>query len=339
MSRPEDSSPSDLGAVIRANTREANTFWFWRDRPVGERGAALEILGQAGVDVIGLVSRNPSEDPPDCEATLDGHFSGVEVTELVDQETLQRSIRATRDREAGKEPRQPEACLVWDRDSLLTELQAFIDRKNRKTQKGGPYERYALVVHSDETFLDRDVIGRFLEGATFQSNPITDVVLGLSYHQGCTPVFHFAASQRAADGLWTLELQPSLFVPRYDVFPFSGSMAETFPYGSMIQLILKRASLSRSTGEWRDDDYDVLADGVVVGRLMKAAAVPVGSPWLWTLAYGHHADRSPTYGYEATREVAMAERARPGDAETPTSRTCPLWRPRRCPESPENPRN
>ena len=144
MSRPEDSSPSDLGAVIRANTREANTFWFWRDRPVGERGAALEILGQAGVDVIGLVSRNPSEDPPDCEATLDGHFSGVEVTELVDQETLQRSIRATRDREAGKEPRQPEACLVWDRDSLLTELQAFIDRKNRKTQKGSPYERPSM---------------------------------------------------------------------------------------------------------------------------------------------------------------------------------------------------
>jgi hypothetical protein len=31
-------------------------------------------------------------------------------------------------------------------------------------------------------------------------------------------------------------------------------------------LILKRASASRSSGEWSDDDYDVLADGVVVGR-------------------------------------------------------------------------
>ena len=31
-------------------------------------------------------------------------------------------------------------------------------------------------------------------------------------------------------------------------------------------LILKRAALSRSSGEWNDDDYDVLADGVVVGR-------------------------------------------------------------------------
>jgi hypothetical protein len=34
-------------------------------------------------------------------------------------------------------------------------------------------------------------------------------------------------------------------------------------------LILKRASAFRLSGEWSDDDYDVLADGVVVGRIMK----------------------------------------------------------------------
>jgi hypothetical protein len=33
------------------------------------------------------------------------------------------------------------------------------------------------------------------------------------------------------------------------------------------QLILKRASASRSSGEWSDDDYDVLEKGVVVGRI------------------------------------------------------------------------
>ena len=31
-------------------------------------------------------------------------------------------------------------------------------------------------------------------------------------------------------------------------------------------LVLKRASTSRPSGKWNDDDYDVLADGVVVGR-------------------------------------------------------------------------
>jgi hypothetical protein len=50
----------------------------------------------------------------------------------------------------------------------------------------------------------------------------------------------------------------------------------------MSSLILKRASASRRSGEWSEDDYDVLADGVVVGRIMK----PADASWLWTLAYG-----------------------------------------------------
>ena len=51
----------------------------------------------------------------------------------------------------------------------------------------------------------------------------------------------------------------------------------------MDQLILKRASASRS-----DDDYDVLADGFVVGRIFKAKAAPVGQSWMWTLLFEHH---------------------------------------------------
>src|SRR5262249_58600278 len=44
------------------------------------------------------------------------------------------------------------------------------------------------------------------------------------------------------------------------------------------QLILKRASASRPSGEWSDDDYDVLCEGAVVGRIFKSAAAPVGTP-------------------------------------------------------------
>ena len=69
-------------------------------------------------------------------------------------------------------------------------------------------------------------------------------------------------------------------------------------------LTLKRASASRPSGEWNEDDFDVLAEGVVVGRIMKAAAVP-GQPWMWTLAFGYHEDRTPTHGYAETREAAM----------------------------------
>jgi hypothetical protein len=59
-------------------------------------------------------------------------------------------------------------------------------------------------------------------------------------------------------------------------------------------LILKCASASRPSGQWNEDDYDVLASGEVVGRIFKANAAPVGSPWMWTLAVGHHEDRMPT---------------------------------------------
>jgi hypothetical protein len=70
-------------------------------------------------------------------------------------------------------------------------------------------------------------------------------------------------------------------------------------------LILKRASASRPSGECSDDDYDVLADGEVVGRIFKVLAAPVGSPWMWTLMVGYE-DRTPTHGYAATREAAMS---------------------------------
>jgi hypothetical protein len=53
----------------------------------------------------------------------------------------------------------------------------------------------------------------------------------------------------------------------------------------MTSLLLKRASASRPSGEWNDEDYDVIADG---------------------LAYEHHEDRTSTHGYTATREAALA---------------------------------
>ena len=69
----------------------------------------------------------------------------------------------------------------------------------------------------------------------------------------------------------------------------------------MDQLILKRASASRPSGSWSEDD----SEGEVVGRIMKVIAAPEDAPWMWTLAYGQHRDRSPTHGFEPTRKAAM----------------------------------
>jgi hypothetical protein len=71
--------------------------------------------------------------------------------------------------------------------------------------------------------------------------------------------------------------------------------------GAMTPLILKRASASRSSGQWRDDDYDVLENGVVVGRIFFLGAVaPPDRPWMW--ASGHNGEML-TYLHTAPEDL------------------------------------
>jgi hypothetical protein len=37
----------------------------------------------------------------------------------------------------------------------------------------------------------------------------------------------------------------------------------------------------------------------------SSAVAPVGTPWMWTLAFGYQKDRTPTHGHAETREAAM----------------------------------
>ena len=84
----------------------------------------------------------------------------------------------------------------------------------------------------------------------------------------------------------------------------------------MTNLLLRQAQASRA-GAQGDDDYDVIgSDGLVIGRIFKATTPPVGTPWMWTLAYGDREDRTPTHGYEATRHGAMQAFARSWHRET-----------------------
>src|SRR5262249_25133032 len=84
-------------------------------------------------------------------------------------------------------------------------------------------------------------------------------------------------------------------------------------------LVLKRASTSRSSGEWNDDDYDVLAEGAVDGRMLKVQAAPVGSPWIWTLAFGQQAQwATPARRADEGRDCGAAEIQR-------TAQNAPRW--------------
>jgi hypothetical protein len=54
----------------------------------------------------------------------------------------------------------------------------------------------------------------------------------------------------------------------------------------------------------------------VLTEFFKATKSPGGTPWTRTLAYGDHEDRTPTHGYEATRQAAMQAFARSWHRET-----------------------
>jgi hypothetical protein len=76
----------------------------------------------------------------------------------------------------------------------------------------------------------------------------------------------------------------------------------------MSRLVLKRASASHSSGTWKDEDYDVLADGKVVGRILEEGS-RFGPPELrWGWSATAMVPASPaTHGTAATREEAMAK--------------------------------
>jgi hypothetical protein len=81
-------------------------------------------------------------------------------------------------------------------------------------------------------------------------------------------------------------------------------------------LILKRASASRSSGEWSDDDYDVLADGIVVGRIFMPEVLP-GLPWMWTLIFPYHEIAAPPTAMQRAGRTPWAHSPRAGGGNNP----------------------
>jgi hypothetical protein len=57
---------------------------------------------------------------------------------------------------------------------------------------------------------------------------------------------------------------------------------------------------------WSQDDFDVVEDGVIVGRIFCLDAVgPQGRPWMWASGHSAATVKRAAHGYESTREAAM----------------------------------
>lgn len=51
----------------------------------------------------------------------------------------------------------------------------------------------------------------------------------------------------------------------------------------MLTLLLRPMRAQMPTSDWKDDDYAVLHDEQVIGRIYRISGGPQGNKWRWTL--------------------------------------------------------
>jgi hypothetical protein len=167
---------------------------FWdrhgHGKSVTEPVQAREILLAAGFAVTEFGSRQ--DDPPDCEGRLDGQWSAVELTQLMHEEARAQSVEAIKQQ-------KPEVYFSWERKDVLRTIQKLIEAKDEKHYNGGPYQRFVLIINTDEFELSESAMSQFLEGETFRTRVFNDVVVGLSYDPASGRYPTFRLNLRAED--------------------------------------------------------------------------------------------------------------------------------------------
>ena len=140
------------------------SYWEWPAKPVKEAGVMrdfLEAWENASFPLYASVE-SVTPDPPDFVATTStGAMVGIELTELVSEDTIRANAQASR---AGVSRRY---YRDWQPDEVLTAIQARLDDKGSKTFHGGPYQELHVVIHVDEPTLRAGEYRSRLRAVTF----------------------------------------------------------------------------------------------------------------------------------------------------------------------------
>jgi hypothetical protein len=69
-------------------------------------------------------------------------------------------------------------------------------------------------------------------------------------------------------------------------------------------LILRRANVSRISGHWQDEDYDVFDGERDIGRVYLVDGFGGTETWFWGVAF--HVTKRKSYGYATSLDAAKA---------------------------------
>ncbi len=199
----EIEKPYDASAVVRAmkeardRSRGYADFWQWpQDKAVAEWHVARNLMkfvaARSGETILSVQPAKP--DPPDCVATLEGGGSiGIEVTELVDEATVRRHAirRAAERRGETPDPKaaaDPYETACWTPETLRAALVEAVTGKD-VAAPGGPYLRYLVAIHTDETAVTRDLLHRAIAGLVMETRHIDEAYVLLSYEPAAVDEF------------------------------------------------------------------------------------------------------------------------------------------------------
>ena len=187
-----------LDALKRAKSAERGyaDFDSWPDRSTKELGLGRDLAealdAKWGLKLSDLRATEPNQDPPDLLAS--GHI-GIEVTELVDQESVGEAVRQVK---AGESPSQ---YHDWTASEFLARLREIVSRKDSAQPKiSEPLQEYWLLIHTDEPGLTPQMVKSYLtEWSPATCRLLTRCFFLMSYFPGFNgrPVFELAVPKAA----------------------------------------------------------------------------------------------------------------------------------------------
>ena len=192
---------------VKHHTKIFDPFSIMKDKAVNEWGLVNTLLAELAIDSSSLRSVSLGNDPPDCTLEFSGKLVGIEVVGLMDQRARELTARARWKSEACTEQLNWETRAVlavhdaiWTRDTFHAAARELALTKDEKVRAGirdkkaaSECDKFWLVIHSDEMYLNSRTVSEFANGFKLNSGVFERIYLVLSYepdgNEGRYPYF------------------------------------------------------------------------------------------------------------------------------------------------------